>query len=195
MNPTTTSVRSRTREAILEALAEVIIESDGIGFSVQAVADRAGVTHRTIYNHFPTRDALCDAFYDHVEKVLSIGASASATMSRQSLPEQIRGLYKALEQRDRYVRASVMLMIANRRAPDAWRNRTRAYEKWISRESSGAVPAKQVTAAMRMFLSSVGWHLLTEQIGLSNEEATATSVWATQTLLAAASKKKRSSSK
>ena len=47
--------RERTRRAILEAMVDVIMEADGIGFSVQAVADRAGVTHRTIYNHFPTR--------------------------------------------------------------------------------------------------------------------------------------------
>ena len=62
--------RQRTRRAILEAMVDVIMETNGIGFSVQAVADRAGVTHRTIYNHFPTREALCDAFSDYVDELL-----------------------------------------------------------------------------------------------------------------------------
>ena len=45
--------RDTTRRAILDALAHVVVESKGFGFSVQEVADRAGVTHRTVYNHFP----------------------------------------------------------------------------------------------------------------------------------------------
>src|SRR5918995_3132820 len=69
--------RQRTRRAILEAMVDVIMDADGIGFSVQAVADRAGVTHRTIYNHFPTREALCDAFSDYVDEVLKASSAAS----------------------------------------------------------------------------------------------------------------------
>lgn len=56
----------KTRRAILDALAEVIVEKGGFGFSVQQVADRAGVTHRTVYNHFPSREALNDALAVHV---------------------------------------------------------------------------------------------------------------------------------
>ena len=67
---TSGSTRQRTRRAIFEAMVDVIMETDGIGFSVQAVADRAGVTHRTIYNHYPTREALCDAFSDYVDELL-----------------------------------------------------------------------------------------------------------------------------
>lgn len=70
------STRQRTRRAILEAMVDVIMETDGIGFSVQAVADRAGVTHRTIYNHFPTREALCDAFSAYVDESLAAGSGA-----------------------------------------------------------------------------------------------------------------------
>jgi hypothetical protein len=48
-SPNSGGTRQRTRRVILEAMVDVIMETDGIGFSVQAVADRAGVTHRTIY--------------------------------------------------------------------------------------------------------------------------------------------------
>jgi hypothetical protein len=37
-----------------------------------------------------------------------------------------------------------------------------------------------------MFVSTMGWHLLTEQCGLSTDEAAAASTWATRTLLDAA---------
>ena len=74
-----------TREAILEALGQQIVASGPLGFSMQDVADRAGVTHRTVYNHFPTREALNDAFAVYVEEV---AASAPAD---PLLTELIRG--------------------------------------------------------------------------------------------------------
>ena len=44
-----------TRSAILSAAADLFLARDGASFSVQEVADRADVTHRTVYRHFPTR--------------------------------------------------------------------------------------------------------------------------------------------
>ena len=184
------NTRQRTRRAILEAMVDVILETDGIGFSVQAVADRAGVTHRTIYNHFPTREALCDAFSDHVDELL--GASAGWTeepaWSLASLPMIVEGLYRTLALRDRHARAYVMLMIGNRRPMSTWRKRSLMAEKLIAREQAGRIPLtpRQVTAVIRMFVSTMGWHLLTEQCGLSTDEAAAASAWATRTLLDAA---------
>jgi len=183
--------RHRTRHAILEAMVDVIMETaDGIGFSVQAVADRAGVTHRTIYNHFPTREALCDAFSDHVDELLGVsaGLSEAPTWSLASLPQLVEELYRTLSLRDRHARAYVMLMIGNRRPMSAWRKRSLMAEKLIARELSGQTPLtpRQVTAIIRMLVSTMGWHLLTEQCGLSTDEAAAASAWATRTLLDAA---------
>ena len=181
--------RERTRRAILEAMVDVIMEADGIGFSVQAVADRAGVTHRTIYNHFPTRQALCDAFSDYVDELLEASSGTSEpTWSLASLPQLVQGLYRTLALRDRHARAYVMLTIGNRRPMTAWRKRSLMAEKLIAREQSARTPLtpRQVTAAIRMFVSTMGWHLLTEQCGLSTEEAATTSAWATRTLVDAA---------
>ena len=183
--------RQRTRRAILEAMVDVIMETtDGIGFSVQAVADRAGVTHRTIYNHFPTREALCDAFSDYVDELL--GASAGLTeepaWSLASIPLLVENLYRTLALRDRHARAYVMLMIGNRRPMSAWRKRSLMAEKLIASQLSAQTPLtpRQVTAVIRLLVSTMGWHLLTEQCGLSTDEAAAASAWATRTLLDAA---------
>lgn len=51
----------RTRTAILEAAAQLLLERGNGGFSVQTVADRAGLTHRTVYRYFPTRQDLMAA--------------------------------------------------------------------------------------------------------------------------------------
>jgi AcrR family transcriptional regulator len=148
------------------------------------------VTHRTIYNHFPTRQALCDAFSDYADELLgaSAGLTEEPTWSVAALPEITEGLYRALSSRDRHARAYVMLMIGNRRPPSTWRKRSLMAEKLIAREKSGRTPLtpRQVTAVIRMFVSTMGWHLLTEQCGLSTDEAAEASAWATRTLLDAA---------
>ena len=110
------------------------------------------------------------------------------TWSLASLPMLVEDLYRTLALRDRHARAYVMLMIGNRRPMSAWRNRSLMAEKLIAREQSGQIPLtpRQVTAVIRMFVSTMGWHLLTEQCGLSTDEAAAASAWATRTLLDAA---------
>jgi AcrR family transcriptional regulator len=184
------TTRERTRRAILEAMVDVIMETDGIGFSVQAVADRAGVTHRTIYNHFPTREALCDGFSSYVDEQLAAGAGLTEepAWSLEALPTIVENLYRTLASRDRHARAYVMLMIGNRRPMSAWRKRSLRAERMVAKVQSKQVPLtpRQVTAVIRMFASTMGWHLLTEQCGLSTDEAAAASAWATRTLVDAA---------
>jgi len=49
----------RTRAAILDAAEKMILHTDHHGdLTMQAIADAAGVSHRTIYRHFPTRHDL-----------------------------------------------------------------------------------------------------------------------------------------
>ena len=177
-----------TRSAILDALAEVIADSGAIGFSVQDVADRAGVTHRTVYNHFPTREALNDGLAVRVEEELdTIGTRPDATLSLTGLVPIVDEAFRFLEQRAPQVRAYVMLMIASRGPAEVTRERTAAIERVIEDEAGPLPPeaARLVTAALRMFVSSTGWHLLTEHQGLSQDEAIDTAVWVTRTLLAA----------
>ncbi|MGE0042924.1 MAG: TetR/AcrR family transcriptional regulator, partial [Vicinamibacterales bacterium] len=164
------AARQRTRRLILEAMADVVTETAGIGFSVQAVADRAGVTHRTVYNHFRTREALCEAFEGYVDEQLSAnGVMREPTLALATLPDTVDTVYRILALRDRHVRASVMLMIGNRRPLGTWRKRTQAIEKLIAAAPARQrqVTPRQVTAAIRLFVSSMGWHLLTEQFGMT----------------------------
>lgn len=188
--PSADSARGRTRRAILEAMADVITETNGIGFSVQAVANRAGVTHRTIYNHFPTREALCEGFSDYVDELLmsSTGEPPPAIPVVEELPALTSGLYQVLAKHEPQCRAYVMLMIGNRGPLKNWRSRTNSIEKQIARQAGAGAPIspKLAAAAVRMFVSTMGWHLLTEQCGLSTDQAAAASAWATRTLLDAA---------
>jgi len=58
---TATRHTEATRKAILEAAVDLFLDRRSDDFSVQDVADRAGLTHRTVYRYFPTRQELLGA--------------------------------------------------------------------------------------------------------------------------------------
>lgn len=169
----------------------MIGESGALGFSIQEVADRAGVTHRTVYNHFPSREELNDALAVHVEEELGkvwpgtrppdegVGVTGLASMATLGFP-----LFERLAT---HVRAYVMLMLATRGPAKVSRDRTERIVRVIDGELGPLPPgvARAVAAAIRMFASSNGWHLLTEHLGLSTSDATSTSAWVIETLLTA----------
>ena len=178
-----------TRRAILDALGEEIAASGAIGFSVQDVANRAGVTHRTVYNYFPTREALKNAFAVHVEQELAtLGArpdEGDEGVEMAQLPQIASNYMRMIEAKAAQVRAYVMLMIASRAPARVTRDRTKVFERLVE-DGCGPLPAgvaRLTTAAVRIFASSIGWHLLTEHQGLSTEEAARTAEWAAKTLL------------
>lgn len=181
---------AETRRAILEAVAAEIAESGLTGFSIQGVADRAGVTHRTVYNYFPTREALNDAFAEHVEAVLAEQGFAHAERGAgvDDLPRLLGQLYSAVGDAAAHLRAYVMMTVATGKAARVFRDRSRKMEKLIDEELGPLDPgvARLVTAAVRMFFSSAGWFLLSNHHGLSPEEAGRASEWAVKTLLGAA---------
>lgn len=188
--------RVRTRNAILDALANVIAEAGGLEFSIQQVADRAGVTHRTVYNHFPTREALRDGLAEHVEELL--GATGrrrpdAGTPSLESLAPMVAESYALFESCAPAVRASVILTLASRGPTRLAKRRTDAFRKIVRQglPANAAVPADEATAAVRMFLSTIGWHVLTEHLGLSPTKAAATAEWAIRVLLDSAARETR----
>ena len=183
--------QEQTRRAILDALAEVMVESSANGFSIQQVADRAGVTHRTVYNHFPTREALNDAFAVHVEEELATAyggaAPPDAATTLATLATVLPGAFTSFETRSRYVHAYVMLMIASGAPARITRERTDRIARVLEQELDPLTPetARLSAAAVRMFLSTTAWHLMTRHLGLSTEEASRTATWAMTTLLRA----------
>jgi FO synthase subunit 2 len=65
----------RTRAALLGAGHDILKEDGFEALTITAVAERAGVTRRALYLHFPTRAELIGAIYDHVAAAEGLAAS------------------------------------------------------------------------------------------------------------------------
>lgn len=185
--------KADTRRAILGALAAEIIERGLFGLSMQRVADRAGVTHRTLYNHFPTREALNDAFAVHVEELLGeIGPPPDHAVAARDLPRVARGFAPLAGEHAAYLRAYAMMTLATGAPAQVFRDRSKRFEQVIEADAGPMAPgvARLATAAIRIFISTAGWHLLTQHHGLSDDEAGIVSEWAVRLLLQAIKKGK-----
>jgi AcrR family transcriptional regulator len=70
------NARSRRTRAALLSAAHAILEAEGFeALTMTAVAERAGVTRRSVYLHFPTRAELVAALFDHVAAVAGLAES------------------------------------------------------------------------------------------------------------------------
>jgi AcrR family transcriptional regulator len=59
----------KTRDAVLNAAAQVIIRLGISSFTIEAVAQEAGVTKGGVLHHFPSKEALIDGLIDQVTEV------------------------------------------------------------------------------------------------------------------------------
>ena len=91
-----TAVRLRHRQAILDAAVTLIDEGEGARFSADELARRAGVSRRTVFNHFPSLDevllAVCVQTLTGVAEQLSPAeATAGAGASRAAMFAAVAG--------------------------------------------------------------------------------------------------------
>src|SRR4051794_10401008 len=63
-SPTRKEHAELTRRAIIQALIELLVDEHPALVSIPAVAKRANVSVRTVYHHFPTKEALFDELLD-----------------------------------------------------------------------------------------------------------------------------------
>jgi catechol 2,3-dioxygenase-like lactoylglutathione lyase family enzyme/AcrR family transcriptional regulator len=94
---TTSVVRSAqaelVRERVLDAVSELIGTGGDITFTKVAAA--AAVPERTVYRHFPNRQALISALFEHVNR--RIGFDGDPPTTRESMVAMVRRVYPGFD--------------------------------------------------------------------------------------------------
>jgi AcrR family transcriptional regulator len=163
--------RRVTRDALVDAAVEAIRER-GMDFSVQDAADRAGVTHRTVYRYFESRDALVDAVAERYEAWLAEQGITEGESIEEVLT-QIEWLFRLFDQRPDLIRAAAMHTLIggerialSKQRTERWRRMFEASLPHLTRED-----VEPLFAICRTLTGSLGWYLLTSQFGLSGEQS------------------------
>jgi AcrR family transcriptional regulator len=174
-----------TRERILDAVVEVVTRQGVHAFTVQNVADAAGVAHRTVYRHFATREDLLDGLDELIE---SRGREAGLNPESEALDDLthlVRSAYRSFEAFRDAIRAYVVISIALGRRVPTFERRTRRFRKHIARAFPGLTRAEVVEAAgvIRHLGSTRTWYLLTTEQDMSTDTASRAVCRAIQALL------------
>jgi AcrR family transcriptional regulator len=165
-----------TRTAILRAASDLFLERKFDGFSVQEVADRAGLTHRTVYRYFPTRQELMHATVQH----LAPGMDEEPFSQVSTVEEWIAAVgahFAFIEANFEVVRGLMVAALASdelRRSGQRLRDRE-AHRLEVFRREFPHLPqgeAHRTFAALRHLTSPVSYVFMRLRFGMSPTEAT-----------------------
>jgi AcrR family transcriptional regulator len=164
-----------TSRAILEAAVDLFLERQGDGFSVQEVADRAGLTHRTVYRYFPSRQELLGAAAQRLAPDVAEDPFTEASTVREWI-DTVGGHFARTEANLEIVRKVVAAMLAADDMRLGQDIRARDAHRWeVFRRQFPDLPdgdARRTFATLRHLMSSTSYVLYRLRFGLSPAEAT-----------------------
>lgn len=163
----------RTRTAIVDAASELVFGSASPDqFTMQNIADAAGVSHRTLYRYFPSRQDLIDAVGAAYDEQLDASAPSEVLRSFDewiSAVERVIGFGAA--HRETFQRALALSVVTGQ-----WRSdRDRRYWE-LFRERFAHLDeetAREDFAALRHLLSAASAVIFGDRFGLSPEATAA----------------------
>lgn len=172
-----------TRDHILGAAFELLVEHPDRPFSHEAVAEAAGVGARTVYRYFPAQSDLYEALWLRVRK----HSGTVFPREEDEIVPSIGVLYRAFDQNEKLVRAVMESPAGARiRARGAEESRS-SFDRSLQGAMQGLRPTerRQVRAVFNGIHSGPFWQMLHDRGGLSDTEAIAAASWAAGTLLTA----------
>ncbi len=174
-----------TRELILETFARMAVEDGLRDVSIQQVADRAGIAHRTVYRHFSNRQALIDELAEWLtERGIERGQMQSIE-TLDALPDAIITNALAFDRDAELMKALVLVTWEAGQISDSQKRRTEATKQALAPLTAELEPdhAAAVSSLIRYLFSSRTWLVMREEFGLSGEQSGPVIAWTIQLML------------
>ena len=161
-SPLRAEQRDATRNRVLEAAVEELA-GDGVDeLTIPLVARRAGVSVRTVYAHFPTKDALFEAIagFDADEKLYTValrskaGREVAASRRGKRIAELERALAQDLAGLDQVARRRALAAVYVMQNIGSWRAMKDYFG--LSGSEAGEAAAWAIRAMLRELRRSPG---------------------------------------
>jgi AcrR family transcriptional regulator len=174
--------KADTRELILQTVEQLLKDRSLEQFSLADVARAAGITDRTLYRHFETREALLEATWARVNDAIGIRTFPASAEELVSLPLRV---FPGFEQRAEVIRAMLT-------SPQGRELRLRVNEQRQAAIRSAVRQAKptlrepaltRLCAAVQLLYSATSWATMRDYWGLDSAEAGRAASEAIATLL------------
>ncbi|MEX1043194.1 MAG: TetR/AcrR family transcriptional regulator [Acidimicrobiia bacterium] len=177
--------RRIAQERILEATAEEILANGLMDLSMQAVADRAGVSHRTVYNHFESKERLVEELAQYASDEMARAGAIDLPDDLDQLPEAIERNWRVFEAAGVKSEALARVMVEQAAegrgfsASESSQRRTAALRRALNdlRPDLDSQQVEAIMALIRVHVSFHSWYRLTHEFGLDSETAGEVSAW------------------
>jgi len=158
-------------QALILATAVQQLEDSGVsGLTVRSVAKKAGISERTIFRYYASRDEFLDAVAAEVARSLETPASPRTI---DELLEYAGPLYRRFEERASLVQAALHTEIFGRIRQVVARERWQAVRALIDQHAAHRPESSRKIAATNIsyYLSATTWHYYRYQFERSLDEA------------------------
>jgi AcrR family transcriptional regulator len=170
-------------------MAQLLERGEELTFS--SVAAAAGVPERTLYRHFPTRQALLSAAFDWGNQ--RIGFDGTLPSNAEQLAQLTRRAFPGFDAIAPVVR--LLLFTAEGQAARLANKaqRQRAIVSLVRRElpGQGRTATRRIAAVLQLLTAAATWHALAEYWDMDGAEAAEASVLAAELILKGARARQR----
>jgi AcrR family transcriptional regulator len=162
--------RDLTQARVLDAAIDLLRNEDLDALKMADIAAKAGVTERTLYRHFPTRDALLKAVWPRLQaRVRSPGFATTA----QELADMPLWLFPNFDEEAGAVRASAFSRAGRELRQAVNEDRKAAFMQAVRQVRPDLKPAElnRLCAAIQLLNSAFAWAVMKDFWGLDGVEA------------------------
>ena len=170
MSPRRQNYMAQTRQRILDAVLSGMEKGELETLTIAQVAKEAGVTERTIYRHFQTREDLLKAVWPHMQARVGLGGFPQNAAALIATPAQ---LFPRFDANEGSVRASMYSQAGREVRISANPQRQKVFLACAAEALPELDEAarRRRAAVVQMIGSSHGWACLKDYWGLDTGEA------------------------
>jgi AcrR family transcriptional regulator len=171
-----------TRDLIFQALTRLVLDEGIYDFSIQQVADVAGVSHRTVYRYFSNREELLDGLAEWLERQMPKGLDS---YQPEEIAEAIGDSHAVFAQQPDRVNALALMARAGKVRLKQRKQHTRTVQRMMTTVTGHLEEedAHAVAVLIRALAGSDMWCRLTSEYGMEGQQVTRVVVWAVTTLV------------
>jgi AcrR family transcriptional regulator len=171
-----------TRELILRTVAEILEDGATPDLAVPEVARRSGVSLRTVYRYFPTRDELIAAAGEWIGLNVVGGGIPSAL---DEVPQVYAENAARWDEHPRLVESMALSRGANSLRSVRRRQRLTGLEEALREVTDGLSEseARQAFAVLAYLDNMLAWLTMRDEAGLDGADAGAAVAWAMQLVI------------
>jgi AcrR family transcriptional regulator len=175
--------KAQTRELIVEALLSALATGELEKATHEALAKRVGVSRQTVYRHFPDRQSLMAALWEHLNPRFT---ARGLPTTEADLTELLGPMFEAFD-RDADIVTFAQSTPQGRAMRLAVRDKRSAAFREATAQAASGLPERDATlaaAVIQLLCGGQAWIEMRQQWGLSGGEMAVACRWAIRALLA-----------